>query len=166
MGVPRGKIRPHAVDAGGESFTIWGDTDKLKEFFSGIEEAPNTAGPDRTVQMPQMVVKRYPGDTGFIRRAHTRRVAADKGIKRGTTPGKVFLCEEAVLNGATGEMETRVTQFTYTGTTLQLRAYARSKAKLNFNLRWQSGRFEAIKTVGSPGTTLGALGTDLVPVHS
>jgi hypothetical protein len=161
MGVPRGKIRPHAVDANGESFTIWGDTDKLSEFFAGIAEAPNTSGPDRTVQMPQMIVKRYPSDPGFTRRAHTRRVTADNGIKRGTTPGKVFMCEEAVLNAATGNIETKVTQFTYTGTTLQLRAYARSKAKLNFTLRWQSGRFEAIKTAAGP-TTLGAHGTDQI----
>lgn len=161
MARERGKIRPHAVSAAGEDFTIWGDTTKLEEFFTGIAEAPNTTGPDRVVRMPQMIVKRYPSDPGFTRREHQRKVAADTGIKRGTTPGKVFVIEEEILDAGTLKPKIRTWQFTHTGSVLALRAYARSKAKSDFRLRWSSGRFEEIGTPPGP-TTLGGSGTDTI----
>jgi hypothetical protein len=162
MGVPRGKIRPHEVTGAGQELIIWGDTAKLSEFFTGIAEAPITQNPDRIIDMPQMIVKRYPSDTGFTRKAHKRRVAGDTGIKRGTTPGKPFYIEEKVLDVASEKIEIRTTQFTYVGTTLALRSWARTKIKIECVLRWQSGRFEQLTTAPGP-TTLGALGTDRLP---
>lgn len=163
MARDRGYIRPHAVSAAGENFVIWGDTQKLEEFFEGISQAPNTTGPDRVVNMPQMIVKRYPSDTGFTRKAHQRKVAADTGIKRGTTPGRNFTVEEDILDSGTLTVSIRVWQFTATGTTLALRAYARAKAKSNFRLRWYSGRFEEITTAPPVGGgTLQALSAGVV----
>jgi hypothetical protein len=161
MGVPRGNIRPHAVVGGGIEFVIWGDTDKLSEFFTDIEEAQDSATVDRVIQMPQMTVKRYPGDPGFTRRAHQRRYSPNTGLKRVTTPGKIFHCEQKVLDVGSMKIEWDATQFTHTGPIMALRAYARSNAAEDFRLRWASGRFEDIKK-GGPGTTVGALGTDRI----
>lgn len=165
MGVPRGNIRPHEVVGGGIDFVIWGDTSKLSEFFTGIAEAQDSSTVDRVIQMPQTTVNRYPGDTGFTRKAHTRRYSPNVGLKRVTTPGKIFICEQQYLDAGTGRIEWAGTQFTHTGPILALRAYARTNAKVDFRLRWCSGRFEDIVKPGTPPTTM-ALGTDMVPaVH-
>ena len=161
MGVPRGKIRPHAVIGGGIEFTIWGDTEKLEDFFSGITAAPGGATVDKMIDVPQQVVRRYPGDPGFTRKAHKRRYTPDTGIKRGTTPGAPFYCELQTLDAGTGEIVYVATQFTHTGPKFALRAYAKSNAAQNFRLRVSSGRLTEIVKPGSP-STLGGSGTDTI----
>jgi hypothetical protein len=165
MGTPRGKIRRHDVIGGGIEFSIYGDTDKLKVFFTDIAKAPNGPSVDRELQMPQVTVKRYPSDPGYTRKATTRRYSPDTGIKLGTTPGQNFYCEVATLDVGTGKVEWDVTTFTHTGPILALRAYAKAKAKTDFRLRWASGRYEDLEPPGNP-TTRGGLGSDLIPaVH-
>lgn len=165
MNVKRGKIRRHDVIGGGIEFSIYGDTDKLSQFFTGIAKAPNGPSVDRVIQMPKVTVKRYPGDSGYTRKEHPRRYSPDTGIKLGTTPGQNFYCEVATIDVGTGRVEWDVTTFTHTGPFLALRAYAKSNAKTDFRLRWASGRYEDIEPGGS-GSVRGALGTDLIPaVH-
>lgn len=163
MGIPRGKIRPHAVIGGGIDFVIWGDTDKLDRFFTGITEAPGGNTVDRMIDVPQQVVRRYPGDPGFTRRAHKRRYTPDTGIKRGTTPGAPFYIEEETLDAGTLEMVWVATQFTHTGPKMALRAYCKANAKTDFRLRVSSGRLtDIVKPVG--GTVQGGSGPVAITV--
>jgi hypothetical protein len=165
MGVKRGTILPHTVGTAPDEFVIWGNTTKLSKFFTGITTAAITAPTVKTIQMPAMTVKRYPGDTGFTRKAHPRKVLSNTGVKGGTTPGKVFMCEEKVLDAGSGEIEYDVTQFTTTGTTLQLRQFAKAKAKVPFRLRWNSGRTEEIVAAGG-ATRADGSESGGAPVHS
>ena len=138
------KIRPHLVEAVGKEITIWGETSKLEEFLEGIEPTINTAATAKVLNVKQHRVVRYPGDTGYTRKAHQRIYTGDLGFSGGITPGRNFWIEEEVLTDTLAETNFQGFQFTHTGAFYVLKAFCVANAKQPFRLRSSGGRAHLI----------------------
>jgi hypothetical protein len=131
----------HDVIGGGIEFSIWGNTAKLSNFFTAIEEATGGSPVDRLVTVKAHTRKRYPGDSGYGVQEHPRRYTPEIGQKGRITPGRNFYCELEFENPVSGKPDWDVFQFTHTGPVMALRAYAKANAATDFRLRSESGRY-------------------------
>lgn len=139
-------IRPHRVTGGGKAIVIWGETEKLEIFLSGIDSAPITVGVPRTVRVEQHTVRRYPGDPGYTRKAHNRTFDPDIGLQGGITPGRPFWIEDFVLTDDLAAIGIDSYQFSLQGPFYALKAYCRANATQDFRLRTAGGRAHLIQT--------------------
>lgn len=131
----------HDVVGGGIEFSIWGNTNKLANFFTGITEAEDGSSTDRLLTVKSHNRKRYPGDSGYSVQSHSRRYTPEIGSKGRITPGRNFYCEVPYENPVSGTTDWDVFQFTHTGPVMALRAYGKANAASDFRLRSESGRW-------------------------
>lgn len=140
------KIRPHRIEAVGKEISIWGETDKLEEFLEGITAALVGPGVSRVLNVDAHTVSRWPGDTGYTRKAHQRVYTGDLGFSGGITPGRNFWIEEEVITVPGLPTEWKSYQFTHTGPFYVLKAFCVANAKQDFRLRSSGGRAHLIET--------------------
>ena len=115
-------LQPHTTTVGSETFTIWGKTDLVNQFF-GLSPDAATGPSNVTRQVPIHTRRRYPGDpTPASVDAHQVVASVDTPAKLQTTPGKVFTVE--VETGTAPNILRTVYQFTCTGTFKSLRTLA------------------------------------------
>lgn len=121
--VSRPKPRPH--ETGIDGLVIYGDSQKLNDFFSGIEllSVPSETADSKSVK--GHTVTRYPGDPGFSRAGHTADYLKGYPQKRIALPGKrAWAYRDGTILGVI-DLSSAM-QFTYTGTFKQLVDYANS----------------------------------------
>jgi hypothetical protein len=116
IGVERGKLA--VWDAGGPTpmFKIYAYGNAISTLIPGLLKRSalqyDLVGANRNVSAHR--VTRYPGDPGYTRAAHQRKVHSNRGRSgSSTTPGKRFWIEEDIQTDS--GIVTRSKQFTYTG---------------------------------------------------
>lgn len=135
----RGTIKPHSKTVDGKKFTLYGDSDTLAGFIDGLTVDTVGAESYSNTNVEAHTVKRYPGDPGYSRAAHSRSVS-DTGLTGGTTttPGSRVWFERSI--GTPPLVTKTIRQATYTGSWRALKTYAKANTTFPYTLRRESGR--------------------------
>jgi hypothetical protein len=136
--VSRPKPRPH--DTGVDGLVIYGDSQKLNDFFLGIELASVPVETSDTKNVKAHTVRRYPGDPGFQRDAHEASYLKGYPQKRIALPGKrAWAYRDGTILGVI-DLRSAM-QFTFTGSFKQLVDYANGHVgAFSYWLKSPSGR--------------------------
>jgi hypothetical protein len=135
----RSNIQPHTETIDGRTFTVWGDSDKLNDYISGLTVDTAAAESFSTTSVASHTRKRYPGDPGYNVGGHNRTVSNDRGIDGSpATPGSRFWFERRI---GLGDLAVKTQhQGTYQGSWRAFKAYCKANVTLPFTLRRESGR--------------------------
>lgn len=128
----------HTVTAVGRTIELFGDTDKIKEFFPTAEVVDTDDVIIKTVTFRGGTRRRYPGGPTWSSQGGTRTVVVGGPAKNGTLPGNPIKCE--VTTGLGPLKTTKVTQFTLKGSFTAAWAIARATATKSFVLRSPNGK--------------------------
>jgi hypothetical protein len=148
IGVARGSLRTYAPS--NDKFRIYAYGSSLVTLWPGlniIEEEPYAQGESASVEGHR--VTRYPGDPGYTRAAHNRKVYINRG-KSGasTTPGKNFWIE--VPYEQNGKTKYKSHQFTYTGEWPRLLEQALEDLDPTWKIRRESSVAKEVPAAAGP----------------
>lgn len=135
-GIARGPLKVYTTDS--EDFKVYCYGNAIPTLFNELEEIEATAyAPGANSQVDGHRVKRYPGDPGFIRAAHTRKNYINRG-KSGasTTPGNRFWIEQPIQTDSGIVIVSH--QATYTGSWADLVQYFTESNSAGTTLRRES----------------------------
>jgi hypothetical protein len=135
----RSNIQPHSETLDGRTFTLWGDTEKLDDYVSGLSVDTAAAETFSSASVNGHTRKRYPSDPGYSVGTYNRTVSSDRGIDGSpATPGRRVWFERTIGLGPL--QTTTIHQGTYTGSWRALKKYCQTNVTLPFTLRRESGR--------------------------
>lgn len=135
-----GRYLPHTVTSSGRQIVLWGETDKLNEFFTDL--TPDTAAETelRTIAVPQLQYRRYSGGPLITRRSHNRTFDTDRGIPNLAKPGRRFWIEPPDFELLGIKTEVIPNQFSFQGAWFALKAYCFLEVPAGFVIRSTGGR--------------------------
>lgn len=135
---------PHPIELEGRKATIWGPTEKVRIAFPGLDPDDIPAPVVKTVTVKASVQhRRYPGGPLITRKGHTRKYESRSGIEQGTSPGRAFWV--VVPAGPVPGSKPKTMQFTYLGSFMVIRKFARAEMPEGFRLKSSTGRSETIE---------------------
>jgi hypothetical protein len=132
----------HTVTAAGRTIELFGDTNKIKEFFPTAEVVDTDDVVIKTVTFRGGTRRRFPGGPTYSSGGGTRTVVVGGPTKNGVLPGSPIKCE--VTTGLGPQKETRVVQFTLKGSFTAAWAVARATATKAFVLRSPYGKPKSV----------------------
>lgn len=142
-------IVPHTFQVpGGQSCTIYGETDNINYFLNGALEPDVLDGPTNSqVNVSGGQRRQYPGDATRIGYASSsREFLKDPTRSSGTAlPGRNFILKERSSDDG-GELR----QFTFKGRFIDLHAFIRAEAAKDVYLYSPSGARYTIDFVNAP----------------
>ncbi len=135
---------PHPIELEGRKAVIWGAPAKIQIAFPGLDPDDSPAPVVRSVMVKaSKPYRRYPGGPLITRSGHVRKSDSSNGTKEGTTPGRAFWV--VVPAGPIPGSKPRTYQFTYLGSFLVIKRFARAEMPEGFRLKSPTGRSETIE---------------------
>jgi hypothetical protein len=142
-GEPRPKIFRHTETINGEVVRLYGATEVLDNYFTGLTPDAAAVEGTRTEAVAATTVRRFPGDLGYSRSGHSRVKSTVASQGGNALPGRRFWCERQT--GVFPNVLTTVEQFNYEGSFRNLVALARASAfGQSFKLRNSSGKWKLV----------------------
>lgn len=134
------RLLPHTVTIASRQITLWGDTEKLTEFFPDLVADAADDGELRTVAVAASSYRKYPGGPLINRRAHNRTFDTNRGIPNLAKPGRRFWIEPPDFTILGIPQEVNPNQFSFQGAWFALKAYAFQELPAGFVIRSTGGR--------------------------
>lgn len=128
----------HTVTAAGRSIVLYGETDKVQEFFPTAQPVSEDSYTVKDVQFKGGTRRRFPGGPGSNAEGGTRKVVFGRPAKQSTLPGNPIKCE--VTTGTGAQARTEVTQLTLVGAITAAFQIAKATSEKVFILRSPQGK--------------------------
>jgi hypothetical protein len=141
------KLR-HTVTAAGRTVFLWGDTNKIKEFFPTATVASPAETEIKSVLFKSGTRRRFPGGPTYGGGGGTRSVIVGPPAKQATLPGNPIKCEVTVGTGSAAKV--KATQITLQGSFTAAWAIAKATATKPYILRTHNGKPHPVAPVVAP----------------
>jgi hypothetical protein len=134
---PRPRPQKCTVGAGADALTLYVVPSQVSPFIGTVTPDAAEDGEEQDQTVPGHQRRRYPGGPVINVAGHERERLVGGYAAKQTLPGKNAWFEQTVGSGASAVRTVR--QFTFVGTTKQLRDYVAANAVGNFTLRTPDG---------------------------
>ncbi|MFN9507325.1 MAG: hypothetical protein ACK57J_22675 [Rubrivivax sp.] len=139
----------HRLSNAGRTVFLYGETDKIQEFFPQAEVMDEDNTVVKTVQFRGGIRRRFPGGPGTSYGGGARSVLFGPPAALTTLPGHPIKCE--ITEGIGPLRRTTVRQFTLQGSFTKLWQIARATTTISFVLRSPNGEAKRIGPVLAGG---------------